>query len=90
MPPVADDDADGDDDGGDADGDATDADTTPFHAGALETFSPKTLQRLTDASRLNGNRNGTDDPGGAWGGWMLVSANFRRLVLGCIEAKFCQ
>jgi hypothetical protein len=50
VPPVLDDHDDGDDDDADA--------STPFHAGALETFSPKTLQRLTDASRLNGNFSG--------------------------------
>ena len=24
-----------------------------------------------------------------WGGWVLVSEYFERLVLGCIEAQFC-
>ena len=36
-------------------------------------------------------QSGTYDPG--WGGWgcgILVSANFGRLILGCIEAKFCR
>ena len=34
-------------------------------------------------------QSGIHDPGGLVG-WMLVSANFERLVLGCIEAKFCK
>ena len=36
----------------------------------------------------DGNQSGTYDPG--WRGGVLVSANFERLVLGCIEAKFCK
>ena len=43
-------------------------------ADALTDYTPQRLQ------------SGTYDPGG---GEMLVSANFGRLVLGCIEADFC-
>ena len=40
---------------------------------------------------VGGNQSGIYDPGGAWG-WLevLVSTNFTRLVLGCIESTFCK
>ena len=36
-----------------------------------------------------GDQRGASDPAGV-GGMLLVSANFGRLVLGCIEANFCK
>ena len=50
----------------------------------------RSMEKAVDEGKVRhigiSNQSGIHDPGG----WWLVSANFERLVLGCIEANFCK